>query len=180
MKILIDIDDTISNFSEVVLRRLNQLYLTHYKKEDINNWHWFKQTFHNPWLILQEKNFWDEIKIDKNAINFIEKIAQNGEEIYLVTASFFNDSLGYKIKKTLENFNEKIINESNIIVCNNKSMIKGDIRIDDGFHNLFEDSINILYSQPWNLIYDNSIQKIKFYRKNNWSEIEEFYKKINL
>ena len=148
MKILIDIDDTISNFGEVLLKYLNRQYDTDYKKDDIINWEWFRNNFQNPWQPTEYCFFWDEVVIDKDAINCIENLVKKGHEVYLVTASFPNDTLGYKIRKVLENFNKNLINQSNIIVCYNKGIIKGDIRIDDEIHNLYNDSINILFEQP--------------------------------
>ena len=137
MRILIDIDDTISNFGETLIKWLNKTHNTNYKKEDIINWEWFRDNFDNPWQPTEYKSFWKQIKIDKNAINFIEKLVEEGHEIYLVSASFPSDTLGYKIRKTLSNFNENLINKNNVIVCYNKGMIQGDVRIDDGFHNLY-------------------------------------------
>lgn len=173
MKILIDIDDTISNFGEVLLKYLNRQYDTNYKKEDMTSWEWLRNNFQNPWEPTEYCFFWDDVKIDENAIKCIENLVKKGHEVYLVTASFPSDTLGYKIRKVLENFNKNLINQSNIIVCYNKGMIKGDIRIDDGIHNLYNDSINILFEQPWN----KNINKIfpSYKRKKSWKEIEEFF-----
>lgn len=176
MKILIDIDDTISNFGEVLLKYLNQQYDTDYKKDDIINWKWFRNNFQNPWQPTEYFFFWDEVIIDKDAINCIENLAKKGHEVYLVTASFPNDTLGYKIRKVLENFNKNLINQSNIIICYNKGMIKGNIRIDDGIHNLYNDSINILFDQPWNQNIKGIIPS--FERKKSWKEIEIYLENI--
>ena len=97
--------------------------------------------------------------------------------MYLVTSSFPSDTLGYKIRKTLSNFNKNLINKNNIIVCYDKGIIKGDIRIDDGFHNLYKDSLNILYSQPWNINFNNNIE---FIRKNNWKDIYDLIETYNI
>lgn len=151
MRILFDIDDTITNFSEVLLKRLNTSYETSYSKNNINSWNWLKSTFENPWKPLEDKSFWDEIEVDKNAIILIENLIENGHEVYLATASFPNDALGYKIRKTLEFFNKKIMDEGNVIVCYNKALINCDVRVDDAIHNLIDrNSINFLYTQPWN------------------------------
>lgn len=178
MKILIDIDDTISNFGETLVNWLNKTHNTNYKKSDIANWEWFRDNFDNPWQPTEYKSFWKQIKIDKNAIYFIEKLAEEGHEIYLVSASFPSDTLGYKIRKTLSNFNENLINRNNVIICYNKGMINGDIRIDDGIHNLYDGCINILYTQPWNIIFKNEENNPFFIRKDNWKEIYEFIKTI--
>lgn len=174
MKILIDIDDTISNFCEILLRWLNLINNTHYKKEDVDNWEWLRQKFINPWFPTEFEEFWNEIKIDKDAIECIENLSKQGHEVYLITASFPNDMLGYKIRKTLSNFNQDLINEKNVIVCYNKGLIKGDIRIDDGIHNLYNDgSLNILYSQPWNQNFENKIENPEIIKKNNWKDVAD-------
>ena len=181
MKILIDIDDTISNFGEVLLKWLNLENNTNYKKEDIDNWEWFREKFNDPWKPTEYKKFWKEVKIDKDAIKCIENLAIKGHEVYLVTASFPSDTLGYKIRKTLSNFNKNLINRNNIIVCYNKGLIKGDIRIDDGIHNLYNDgSLNILYSQPWNQNFKNSIKNQSIIKKDNWKDIADLIETYNI
>ena len=129
MKILIDIDDTISNFGETLVNWLNKTHNTNYKKSDITNWEWFRDNFDNPWQPTEYKSFWKQIKIDKNAIYFIEKLAEEGHEIYLVSASFPSDTLGYKIRKTLSNFNENLINRNNVIICYNNDNCSDRIRV---------------------------------------------------
>lgn len=175
MRFLVDIDDTISNFGEVLINELNRTYHTSFTKEDMNNWEWLRNNFKNPWIPTESKKFWDKIIIDKDAINCLEKLVKKGEEIYLVTASFPNDTLGYKIRKTLENFNKKYINEENVIVCYNKSLIKGDIRIDDGVHNLCKGDLNILLTRPWNKNFNIYKSNILTIRKNNWKEIDDLF-----
>lgn len=175
MRFLVDIDDTISNFGEVLIRELNNIYNTSFTKEDMNNWEWLKDNFKNPWIPTESKEFWDKVSIDKDAINCLEKLVQKDEEVYLVTASFPNDMLGYKIRKTLENFNQKYINEKNVIVCYDKSLIKGDFRIDDGIHNLYSESLNILLTQPWNKNFNERKSKALTIRKNNWKEINNLF-----
>lgn len=175
MRFLVDIDDTISNFGEVLINALNYTHHTSFTKEDMDNWEWLRSNFKNPWLPTEHKYFWDKVSIDKDAINCLEKLVQKGEEVYLVTASFPNDMLGYKIRKTLENFNQKYINEKNVIVCYNKSLIKGDIRIDDGIHNLYNGDLNILLTRPWNKNFDEKSSHILTIRKNNWKEINDLF-----
>ena len=175
MRFLVDIDDTISNFGEVLVEELNNIYDTSFTEEDMNNWEWLKDNFKNPWIPTESKEFWDKITIDKNAINCLEKLVEKGEEVYLVTASFPSDTLGYKIRKTLENFNEKYIKKENVIVCYDKSLIKGDIRIDDGIHNLCKGDLNILLTRPWNKYFDEKKSEILTIRKNNWEEINNLF-----
>lgn len=176
MRILIDIDDTITNFCDVLLTDLNRIHNTNYTKEDITSWNWLSETFKEPWIPLEKEDFWNRIVVSQDAIDFIEELRKNKNEVYLITAAFPNDTLGIKIRSTISFFNPELINYHNIIVCYNKSVIEGDIRIDDGIHNLVNNnSINYLYNQPWNknidikkyknLIRINSFNQLKFLNK---------------
>lgn len=176
MTILIDIDSTITNFEHILLSRLNALYNTHYSISDITSWEWIANHFPAPWEVTNDKSFWDNVFVFKQARTTIEEWVKQGHQVYLVTASFFNDTLGYKITSTLSQFDPMLINDSNVIVCKNKQAIYGDVRIDDGTHNFAKNSINILYNQPWNRSYDcgNMITRV-----NNWSEIREKIIELN-
>lgn len=177
MKILIDIDDTISNFSEILLKYLNLEYKTNYKKNDISNWEWLREHFKNPWTPTETYYFWNEVEIDKNAVKCIENLVKNGHEVYFVTSSYPSDTLGFKIRKTLSNFNKDLIDVKDVIICHNKNMVKGDIRIDDGIHNLYDGSINILVNQPWNQSKTDDFNN-KYIRVNSWEDIEKVLNQI--
>ncbi len=151
MRVLIDIDDTITNFCNVLLNDLNRIHNTNYIKEDITSWNWLSETFKEPWIPLEKENFWNRVIVFPDAINFIEELRKNKNEVYLITAAFPSDTLGIKIRSTISFFNSDLINYKNVIVCQDKSIVNGDIRVDDGIHNLINnDSVNCLYSQPWN------------------------------
>lgn len=177
MTILIDIDDTITNFDHILINRLNTLYNTHYSISDIKTWGWFRDTFSAPWLPLNDKSFWDEVTVFETAITVIEEWVKQGHQVYLVTASHFTDTLGYKIQTTLDQFDPMLINERNVVVCQNKQLINGDVRIDDGLHNFSENSINLLYNQPWNQSCDlGSI----ITRVSDWNEIRDKIAELNI
>lgn len=151
MTILVDIDSTITNFGETLLRYLNRLYGTHHRYTNITSYGWFDQTFAQPWLPTEHDYFWDDVKVNPEAVATIESWVQQGHKARLVTASHFNSMLPYKIRKTLEAFNPELINERNIIIAQDKSVICGDIMIDDCVDNLVDFSgVRICYAQPWN------------------------------
>ena len=169
MTILIDLDSTITNFGKVLLRTLNRQYKTNHSYDEITSWDWFDKTFENPWECTRYAKFWDEVEPYPNAIETIEEfVDRRGHNIYIVTASHFTASLGYKIKRTLSWFNPILINEDNIIITSQKGQIKGDILIDDGLHNLYEfDGIGIVYNQPWNR------GNHQFRRVHDWLEVKD-------
>ena len=149
--ILCDIDNTINNMANVLLSMLNEKYNTQYKYEELTDYEWLNRTFTNPFSLTELPEFWDKVLIDHNAIKFLEQSVKEGIKVYLVTASHFNDSLGYKIRRTLAVFNPEYINAQNIIIARDKNAICGDILIDDHIDNLNSfDGEKVCFKQPWN------------------------------
>ena len=76
--------------------------------------------------------------------------------------------LSYKIKRTLEPFNPELINERNIVIAQDKSIIQGDAMIDDCIDNLCSfDGVCVCYKQPWNQDYTGA------FRFNEWDLIND-------
>ena len=157
MTILVDIDNTINNFGEILLLANNQSHDTNYRYTDITSYDWFDQTFMNPWEPTEYRCFWNIVEVNPEAVTVIERWVRQGHQVYLCTASHFNDMVGYKIRKTLESFNPKLINERNIIIAQDKSAIMGDAMIDDFPNNLYSFKRTcICFAQPWNKGYCGS------------------------
>lgn len=151
MTILVDIDSTITNFGEVLLNACNNHYKTNYQYKEITSYDWFDKTFKDPWFVTDCFSFWDEVTVNPEAVSAIESWVKQKHKILLVTASHFNSTLGYKIKKTLEAFNPKLINERNVVIAQDKSVVRGTIMIDDYEENLNNfNGVKVCYSQPWN------------------------------
>ena len=177
MVIFIDIDDTISNFAEVLLNRLNKKYKTSFKTSDITSWNWICEKFHNPWEVISG-TFWEEVDIMQDAKDFIKKRLEKNDEIYLVTATFIDDNLPIKIENTLKKL-DNLIDKNHVIITNNKKFLCGDIMIDDGLHNLRDNHCkeNICFSQPWNWKewYDECDDGgCMFFRSNDWKRINGY------
>lgn len=168
MTILVDIDSTITNFSKMLLLANNQLHNTNYRYTDITSYDWFDLTFMNPWKPTEYQCFWNSVEVNPAAVTAIERWVRQGHQVYLCTASHFNDMVGYKIKRTLEPFNPKFINERNIIIAQDKSAIMGDVMVDDFPDNLYSfNGTRICYAQPWNQDFNGSL------RFSDWNKINE-------
>lgn len=154
MKIAIDIDNTITNMNEVLLQMCNAHYGTSYTCQDITSYDFFDKTFDDPWRFTNTRQFWDDVDVDKAAIKQIKSWIMLGHYVLLVTASHFNDMLGYKIKTTLAKIGllDNYLGEKNIVVAQDKSLIQCDIMFDDYPPNLDASCANkkILVDQPWN------------------------------
>lgn len=173
MTILVDIDSTITNFGEVLLFVNNINNKTKYSYTDIITYNWFDETFANPWTPTNSHHFWDGVQVHPQAVSTLEQWVEQGHKVYLVTASHFNNTLGYKIRKTLEPFNPEFINERNVIITQDKSAIMGDVMIDDCIDNLINFSgVRICYAQPWNKDYGGSL------RFSDWNKINKVIQTI--
>ena len=173
MTILVDIDSTITNFGEILLLANNQSHGTCYRYTDITSYDWFDQTFYAPWKPTEYQCFWNTVEVNPAAVTAIEQWVRQGHQVYLVTASHFNNMLGYKIRKTLEPFNPKLINERNVIIAQDKSTIMGDAMIDDCVDNLYNfNGACICYTQPWNQHYGGSL------RFSDWNKINDIIQAI--
>lgn len=180
MRIFIDIDDTITNFGEVLLKNLNEKYHTNYNIFDITYWDWIKENFEEPWSILTPW-FWREVKVDQKAKEFIKKRIENGDEIYIATATFIDEALPVKIETTLNQL-DNIIDKDHVIITRNKNILCGDIMIDDGLHNLINNNCkyNICFSQPWNF-YALTIKDCpSILRTSNWNFINDYIDMIKI
>ena len=173
MTILVDIDSTITNFGEVLLFVNNTRTKSNYQYSDITSYDWFDRTFVNPWQPTTIEKFWDKVQVNPKAASTIERWIEQGHKVYLVTASHFNDMLGYKIKRTLEPFNPELINERNIVIAQDKSVIMGDAMVDDCVDNLVNfNGARICYAQPWNREYRGS-------RSCSWDAIDKIIQHTN-
>ena len=173
MTILVDIDSTITNFGEMLLFVNNQSHGTCYRYTDITSYDWFDQTFYTPWKPTEYRCFWNTIEVNPAAVTVIERWVRQGHKVLLVTASHFNDMLGYKIRKTLDPFNSELVNERNIVITQDKSIIHGDTMIDDCIDNLYNfNGTRICYAQPWNQDFKGSL------RFSDWNKINEVIQAI--
>lgn len=167
MTILVDIDSTITNFGEMLLLANNQSYGTNYRYTDITSYDWFDQTFTSPWKPTEYRCFWNTVEVNPASVTALERWVRQGHKVLLVTASHFNNTLSYKINKTIESFNPDLINERNVVIAQDKSVIMGDIMIDDCVDNLINFSgVRICYAQPWNQDFK------EVFRYNNWNKID--------
>lgn len=174
MTILIDLDDTIESLGTAWCHRLNEQYGTNVSYEDITEWDVAKffpdLTRNKVYKPLHDEDFWDTVKLKEGAAEFIEKLFNEGHEIYIVTSSYY-DSIKPKFEKIIRK-NMPFLSWSNIIVCKNKYMISGDVLIDDGVHNLLRGNYKkILFTAPHNKSYDAGANGMD--RVYSWNEAYE-------
>lgn len=179
MTILVDIDGVLNDMQVKLLKEINNAYKTNFTIEQVTDYEWFNRLKDNPtvgepiWWLTERPWFWDFVQINHKAVEVIEGWVRQGHKVRFVTASYFSDTLSHKIKTTLEAFDYNLINERNVIVAQDKSIIKCDIMIDDCIDNLKNfDGERICFAQPWNA------QRGDMWRTNNWDCINRIVQDI--
>ncbi len=179
MIILVGLDDTIESMLHVWIDRVNKKYGTNVVHEDITNWDISKAfdglTWKQVYGTALEEDFWEGVELLPGAEEGLKHFIEKGHEVYIVTATPYQ-SVSIKIKEILGRC-LPFISWSNVIITSRKQMIKGDVLIDDGPHNLEGGSYaKILVDAPYNREYD--AEGHGMIRVHNWKEIEEAVDRI--
>ena len=177
--ILIDMDDTIEDLVPAWVTWLNAKYNLNVDPNRVYEWEMTKvfpeltkQQIREP---LSLEDFWKTVKPKPDAIKYIQKLIEDGYKIKIVTASYYN-TLTYKVEHVLFKYFPFIMWED-VIVCYDKSMIKGTCLIDDAFHNLIGFSgARILMDSTHNRIYDE--RKFNMLRMFGWEGIYNYIREM--
>lgn len=106
------------------------------------------------------------IKPRKDAQEVLERLCVDNE-VHIVTA-FVSEACIDKTGYIKEHF--PFINAKNLIFCNNKHLIRADVLIDDGLHNIENfKGRPIVFDKPWNRCCDGRIA-----RCHDWYEVEDY------
>ena len=179
-----DMDDTIEYLIQAWLRWLNNRYELSVQYEDVKHWE-MKRAY--PTLTEQQifeplalPDFWRTVEPMPQAVEYIKKIIDDGFTFYICTASHYK-ALEVKMDEVLfKHF--PYLTWNNVIVMQNKQMIKCDILIDDGAHNIVGEYIGLLKDAPYNKDF-NEMYHMKVLRVHTWREIydriHEIYKLAN-
>lgn len=180
MRILIDLDDVLNDLTRTTLFWNNHIHNTNYKYEEISRFTWLPDTFGpQVWLPLLTHDFWEDLDYDSEGFEFINWAKEKNHEVYIVSSSFVNKMLGIKLDDLLDkaysfscqNCVANPIHSEDIIICQHKHLIQGNILIDDNPDNFqYFEGERILFAQPWN---ESKKEYYKNYRTNNWENIKK-------
>ena len=173
MVILVDMDDTIEHLLIPWLDWLNKEHGKNVRESDVVSWH-MKDSY--PDLSEEEifaplygEDFWNTVTPIEGAAEALQRLIEQGHQVYIVTATPYQ-GLRAKMEKVLFRY-FPFLSWNQVIITSNKQMIKADVMIDDGYHNLVGgDYIKILVDAPYNRRYDEKADGM--IRVYNWSEIE--------
>lgn len=179
MTILVDMDDVLENLSEAWIAALNEEYGTEVDYQQTRDWKMEKSfpdlTPAQIYAPLYDDNFWRTVKPIRGAAKTLERLIDDGNEVYVVTASNYT-TLKTKMEDVLFKF-YPFLDWRNVIVAYRKQMIRGDVMIDDAPHNLAGgEYAKILIDAPHNRGFNAELNGM--IRVANWDEIYDVMKII--
>ena len=172
LTILVDMDDTIENLLDSWLHMLNVEYGCHVTPDAVTEWNIWESypelTQYQVYAPLFREELWKDVKPKWDAVEYLKTLKDDGHEIYITTSSNFR-TIYSKIRSILYRY-FPYIDDDHVIVAAKKQMIRGDVMVDDGPHNLEGgDYIRILMNAPHNRSYN--AEEHGMIRAFSWREI---------
>ena len=174
MTILVDMDDVIENLSVAWIDYLNRKYGTNVDRETVRDWD-MAEAFpelkpEQVYAPLKDAELWKSVEPKEGAAEYMQKLIDEGNELYIVTSSAY-DTIQIKMDEVLFRY-FPFIDWNHVIITSNKQMVRGDVLIDDGVHNLINgDYEKILFNTPYNRDFSAEIHGMA--RVSSWNEIYE-------
>lgn len=174
LTILVDADDTIECLLEAWLGVLNERYGANVALDDVTEWdvsrnfpQLSRDLVYEP---LREGEIWERVQPRLDAVEYLKKLKDDGHKIYIVTATH-HANFNVKMEQVLLKY-FPYIKRTDVIVAYNKSMVRGDVRVDDGVHNLENcNGLKILIDMPHNRGYDAEANDM--HRVSHWRDVYE-------
>lgn len=181
MTILCDVDEVVNNLIEALLAKYNAKYNDYITIADIVEWDISKAIKPECKNIFKEfctDEFFKTLKPQPKAKEVIDEMMQK-HDFYFISSTYPNhvEAKDKWLRNTFKGYDS-----SKLVICRNKSLVYGDILIDDCLDNFtFEPTdspvkYNIIFDKPWNrkMVADN----VKTFRVNGWDDIQKLINKI--
>ena len=172
LTILVDMDDTLENLSEVWIASLNEVHGTSVCSDDVREWNMTKAfpTVEKSQVFapLFDENMWKKVVPLPGAVEYLKRLIDDGHKVVIVTASH-QDTVAMKLNNVLFRY-FPYLSTHDVIVTSQKQLICGDVMIDDAPHNLEGGNYyGILVTASHNRTYDATTNG--FVRADTWEEI---------
>ena len=177
--ILVDMDDTLENFTEAWVDYANKRFGTTVTPEEVTNWdpsvHFEDVTHDEIYDLILEDDFYYTLKPLKDADVYLKKLIDDGHEVLIVTSTQ-HKVIPIKMDEVLFRF-FPFLTWDQVIVTSRKQMVRGDILIDDAPHNhIGGDYAKILITAPHNRLFDAEANGM--IRVENWAEIYDTVRRL--
>lgn len=172
MTILVDMDEVLDQLLQAWIPYLNEKYNTNVGPEEIVGW-WVTDYYpgltHNQvYGVLEDEALWETVEPVPGAFEALQKLIADGHDVFVVTNSDYR-TVKVKMEKVLFKY-FPFLSWDKVILATKKQMVRGDVLIDDGVHNLLGgDYQKILMDAPHNRAFNAEINGM--YRVFNWDDI---------
>lgn len=172
MTILVDMDDTIELLLQTLLRRINEKYGRDVAPDDVTQWNLAAAypglTREQIFSVADVPGFWKDVKPMPGAAEGLKHLMDEGHEVFIVTATEAGH-VDEKMREVLFRY-FPFLSWDQVIITSRKQMIRGDVLIDDGIHNLEGGEYKkILFTAPYNRHYDAEANGMA--RVDSWDQI---------
>ena len=180
MIIAVDIDNTICNLQEVVVKLFNERYGSKYTIEDFNEYDVMNVLPTQDAIVMKnmygEHGLYNKVKPIYGAQESLQKLVNMGHQVYLVTNAI-PCIYGEKIEFIKRYF--PYISESHIVSMQHKHLFRCDIMIEDCLQTLLAKPYyhRILINQPWNKSNKDYVYDV--HRCYNWNDVLTAINKIS-
>lgn len=171
MTILVDLDDTLEQLLKAWVKRANEKFDRAVTLDEITDWNvaapYTGISRKEVYDVTYEKGFWKSVEPMPGAADALMHFMDEGHEVYIVTATE-PEHVEEKMTGLLFRY-FPFISWNQVIITSRKQMIRGDVLIDDGIHNLEGGQYKkILFTAPHNRGYDAEVNGM--IRVSNWDE----------
>lgn len=171
LTILVDMDDTVENLLAAWVSYLNHTYGTDVDPNSVDDWDiskFFptltKSQVYGPLFI---DAFWYCVKPKDGASDALQRLIADGHKVFIVTSST-HETLSTKMTAVLFKY-FPFLTWNDVIITSRKQLIRGDVLVDDGIHNLEGgEYAKILFDAPHNRHYNAEANDMV--RVHNWEE----------
>ena len=149
LKVGIDCDDVVFYCNKYAIEKLNEEKGYNLDINDLKSWGANGSKFDERIAYFNDPEFYRTQPLIEGAVDFIKKLSQKAE-IFFVTAVPSN-CMSVRAQRIIECFSP-YIKPSNIIMAERKDLVRLDILLDDGSHNILNTpaTYGVLMRRPWN------------------------------
>ena len=171
LDILVDMDDTLENLTEAWVSWANRRYGTAVKVDDIRSWdpsEAFPGVSHDQiYAILQEEALYRTLKPLPGAVEALKSLVDAGHRVYILSNTDYRVIRAKTEAVLLRYF--PFIPMERVIFAARKPMIRADVLVDDGPHNLLSgEYAKLLFTAYHNRDFDAAAHGMT--RVNTWPE----------
>lgn len=180
LTIVTDMDDVLEDFCDVWVSYLNGRFGRDVRPEDVTDWDISKSypgiDKHLLYKVIEREDFWKLISPFSDAVAVTRQLVEEGHRVYVATKATPVTAL-YKYEHVMKRFFPHIP-ARNFNVVNDKSLLRGDVMIDDNPRNLGGDfKTKILFTAPHNLSCPAAANG--FLRADNWQTVYKIISEVS-